>query len=122
MSAHDAMPLASDWSAALPGREEVEGLRLTSANIARFPFEMGAPNGRCRVHRGGVCENGPVLLAVTDNVISKWPPAALYGAGAGVLLVGLLVGVLINRFRGHRAIAQRVTALATRLGVAPNDD
>ena len=63
-----------------------------------------------------------MFLVVSDNVISKWPPAALYGAGAGVLLFGLLVGVLINRSRGHRAIAQRLTALASRLGVEPHDD
>ena len=61
-------------------------------------------------------------LQLPTIVTSKWPPAALYGVGAAVLLVGLLLGVLINRFRGHRAIAQRLTALATRLGVAPNDD
>jgi two-component system, OmpR family, sensor histidine kinase SenX3 len=63
-----------------------------------------------------------VLVAVATNVISKWPPAALYGAGAGVLVVGLLIGVLINRQRGHRAIAQRLMALASRLGVEPHDD
>ncbi len=71
---------------------------------------------------GRVCENGIVLLAATDNLISKWPLAAIYGAGAGILLIGLLIGVLVNRIRGHRAIAQRLTALATRLGVAPHDD
>ena len=79
-------------------------------------------NGRCRPSSGDVCETGPVFLAVSDNLISKWPPAALYGVGAGVLLFGLLVGVLINRSRGHRAIAQRLTALASRLGVEPHDD
>ena len=63
-----------------------------------------------------------MLVAVATNVISKWPPAALYGAGAAVLIVGLLIGVLINRQRGHRAIAQRLMALASRLGVEPRDD
>ncbi|HEY5010435.1 MAG TPA: hypothetical protein VIH73_04705, partial [Acidimicrobiales bacterium] len=63
-----------------------------------------------------------MLVAVATNVTSKWPPAALYGAGAGVLIVGLLIGVLINRQRGHRAIAQRLMALASRLGVEPHDD
>src|SRR6202167_1757100 len=65
---------------------------------------------------------GPMLVAVVNNVISKWPPAALYGAGAGVLVVGVLLGILINRQRGHRAIAQRLMALASRLGVEPHDD
>ncbi len=63
-----------------------------------------------------------MFLALSDNVISKWPPTALYGTGVGVLLLGLLMGVLINRRRGHRAIAQRLTALASRLGVEPRDD
>ena len=80
------------------------------------PTVAGATTG------GIVCENGPVLVAVAHNVISKWSPAALYGAGAGVLIVGLLIGVLINRQRGHRAIAQRLMALASRLGVEPHDD
>ena len=87
-----------------------------------FSLSNGAHNGRWRDVRGFVCENGLVLVAVAHNVISKWPPAALYGAGAGVLIVGLLIGVLINRQRGHRAIAQRLMALASRLGVEPHDD
>jgi len=52
-----------------------------------FSLSNGAHNGRWRDLGGFVCENGPVLFAVADNVISKWPPAALYGAGAGVLVV-----------------------------------
>ncbi len=63
-----------------------------------------------------------MLLTVTKNVISLWPTAAVYGAGGGVLVVGVLLGVLFNRRRGHRAIAQRLTALASRLGVEPRDD
>jgi two-component system sensor histidine kinase SenX3 len=63
-----------------------------------------------------------VLFATTKNVISLWPSFAVYLAAAGLLFFGVLVGVLINRRRGHRAIAQRLTALASRLGVEPRDD
>jgi two-component system sensor histidine kinase SenX3 len=63
-----------------------------------------------------------VLFALTKNVIALWSPVEVYGAAAGVLLLGLLVGVLINRHRGHRSIAQRLTALASRLGVEPRDE
>jgi two-component system, OmpR family, sensor histidine kinase SenX3 len=63
-----------------------------------------------------------VLVASTKNVISLWPPAALYGAAAGVLIVGVLLGILIYRQRGHRAIAQRLSALANRLAVDPQHD
>jgi two-component system sensor histidine kinase SenX3 len=63
-----------------------------------------------------------VLVASTKNVISLWPPAALYGAAAGVLIIGVLLGVLIYRQRGHRAIAQRLSALASRLAVEPHHD
>jgi two-component system sensor histidine kinase SenX3 len=63
-----------------------------------------------------------VLIASTNTVISTWPPAAVYGAAAGVLLVGILVGVMLFRQRGHRAIAQRLTALASRLAVEPHRD
>ena len=54
-----------------------------------------------------------MLVASTKNVISLWPPAAIYGAAAGVL---------IYRQRGHRAIAQRLSALASRLAVEPRND
>ncbi len=63
-----------------------------------------------------------MLFATTKNVISLWPSFAVYLAAAGLLFFGVLVGVLINRRRGHRAIAQRLTALASRLGVEPRDD
>jgi two-component system sensor histidine kinase SenX3 len=63
-----------------------------------------------------------VLFATTKNVLSLWPSFAVYLAAAGLLFFGVLVGVLINRRRGHRAIAQRLTALASRLGVEPRDD
>jgi len=63
-----------------------------------------------------------VLVASTKNVISLWPPAAIYGVAAGVLIVGILLGVVIYRQRGHRAIAQRLSALASRLAVEPHHD
>jgi len=63
-----------------------------------------------------------VPLALVHNVVARWPDAALYAAGAGALLVGVLIGVLINRRRGHRAIAQRLTALGARLGIDPHHD
>ena len=63
-----------------------------------------------------------MLIAATKNFASHWPAFALYLIGAGVLVLGALVGALINRRRGHRAIAQRLTALGGRLGVEPRDD
>jgi two-component system sensor histidine kinase SenX3 len=63
-----------------------------------------------------------VFVALTKNVISLWPPAALYGAAAGVLVIGIVLGILLFRRRGHRAIAQRLTALASRLAVEPHND
>jgi two-component system sensor histidine kinase SenX3 len=63
-----------------------------------------------------------VFVALTKNVISHWPPAALYGAAAGVLVIGIVLGILLFRRRGHRAIAQRLTALASRLAVEPHND
>ena len=63
-----------------------------------------------------------MLVALAKNFASLWSPALVYAAGAGVLVVGALLGVLIARRRGHRAIAQRLTALGSRLGVEPHDD
>jgi two-component system sensor histidine kinase SenX3 len=56
------------------------------------------------------------------NFVSRWPAASLYAAAFGVLVLGLIIGILLNRRRGHRAIAQRLTALGGRLGVEPHDD
>ncbi|MGA7834078.1 MAG: ATP-binding protein [Acidimicrobiales bacterium] len=63
-----------------------------------------------------------MLLAATKNVISLWPPLAIYGAGVGVLVLGVLIGIFLFRHRGHRAIAQRLTALGSRLAVEPHRD
>jgi two-component system, OmpR family, sensor histidine kinase SenX3 len=63
-----------------------------------------------------------VLEASTKNVISLWPPLALYLATAGVLVIGVLIGIAIYRRRGHRSIAQRLNALASRLAVEPRQD
>jgi two-component system sensor histidine kinase SenX3 len=60
-----------------------------------------------------------VLDALTKNVVSQWSSLALYFAIAGVVLVGVVLGILIFRQRGHRAIAQRLNALASRLAVDP---
>ena len=56
------------------------------------------------------------------NPLVHWTTLYVYLAGGGVLLVGLLLGVLVNRWRGHRAIAQRLGALGSRLGVDPSTD
>ena len=56
------------------------------------------------------------------NVVATWPAIALYGAALGVLLLGVLLGIFIWRRRGNRAVAQRLGALAERLGVANGDD
>ena len=56
------------------------------------------------------------------NVVATWPALALYSAALGVLLLGVLLGIFIWRRRGNRAIAQRLGALAERLGVARGDD
>lgn len=85
-------------------------------------FNERDPNGRNTHARDSVCENGSVIVASTKNVVSLWPAYAIYLAGVGVLVFGVLVGVLANRRRGHRAIAQRLTALASRLGVEPRDE
>jgi two-component system sensor histidine kinase SenX3 len=63
-----------------------------------------------------------VLLASLPNVVSRWPNVALYFAAVGAVLVGVVVGILLNRLRGHRAIAQRLSALGSRLGVIPYGD
>jgi two-component system sensor histidine kinase SenX3 len=80
------------------------------------------PKGRCPVSSAFFCENEGVQTASAVNFVSRWPAASLYAAAFGVLVLGLIIGILLNRRRGHRAIAQRLTALGGRLGVEPHDD
>ncbi len=54
--------------------------------------------------------------------LAHWTAVTVYLVGAGVLVIGGLMGVLLNRWRGHRAIAQRLNALGSRLGVAASSD
>lgn len=61
-------------------------------------------------------------MIAASTPLSHWSSPALYAAGAGLVLVGVLVGAFLYRLRGQRAIAQRLFALATRLGVEPRDD
>ncbi len=63
-----------------------------------------------------------MLITINHNVASSWSPVLLYAAGIGALLIGVVIGVLSFRRRGHRAIAQRLAALGGRLGVEPQDD
>lgn len=69
-----------------------------------------------------LCENGIMLFALAQNVAQHWSPLVFYAAILGLLLLGIFLGVLINRHRGHRAIAQRISSLASLLGVEPRDD
>ena len=62
------------------------------------------------------------MQIVVTNPFSAWAPLAIYGALAGIVLVALLLGMLWGRRQGHRSIAQRLTALGTRLGIEQPDD
>src|SRR3984957_3901440 len=48
--------------------------------------------------------------------------AAVYGIGAAVLIVAIVVAALLGRRAGPRALSQRLTALGTRLGIDPPAD
>lgn len=63
-----------------------------------------------------------MLLALVHNVLLRWPNYAIYLATFGVAVFGALIGFLFSRHRGQRAIAQRLTALGSRLGVEPQND
>jgi two-component system sensor histidine kinase SenX3 len=62
-------------------------------------------------------------VTATINALAGWPTWSIYAAGAGAVLLGGWLGAMLGRRRGHRAIAQRLVALGTRLGVEqPVDD
>ncbi|HTT59623.1 MAG TPA: hypothetical protein VMF33_06200, partial [Acidimicrobiales bacterium] len=63
-----------------------------------------------------------MLVASINSQLATWSPAALYGLALGILLIGVLIGILTFRRRGHRAIAQRLSVLASRLAVEPHHD
>ncbi len=61
-------------------------------------------------------------ISLGHNFVAHWSAPVLYAALLGVVLVSIYIGVLFNRWRGNRALAQRLTALAARMGVEPRDD
>ena len=63
-----------------------------------------------------------MLITISHNVASSWSPVLLYAAALAVLALGVVIGILVFRRRGNRAIAQRLAALGARLGVEPLDD
>ncbi len=63
-----------------------------------------------------------MLLASLKTLVDRWSTVELYLVAAGVLVVGLFLGALVGRLRGHRAIAQRLNALASRLAVEARPD
>ena len=58
-------------------------------------------------------------FAALRTVVSHWPSVAIYGVAAGLVAMGVLMGIVIIRRRDHRAIAQRLNALGSRLGIEP---
>ncbi len=61
-------------------------------------------------------------IAFSHNFAAHWSALLVDGITLAVLIVGVYAGIIINRWRGNRALAQRLTALAARLGVEPRDD
>ena len=68
------------------------------------------------------CENGTVFNWTHENPVATWPPLAVYGLFVGIVVVGALIGIAMWRRRGLRATAQRLAALAERLGVVNEHD
>ncbi len=68
-----------------------------------------------------VWKNGAVL-ASAHHLLASWPDGAIYAALAGVVLVGVGLGYLLSHWRDHRSLAQRLSALGTRLGAEPRSD
>lgn len=122
MRAQAPTPFTNCCRTGPPGRAEVEGLRTTPASSTVVSLSLGIHNGRWYDTLVDFCENGPVLITISRNVASTWSPLVFYAAGVATFVVGLILGVVLVRRRGYRAIAQRLAALGARLGVEPHDD
>ena len=57
------------------------------------------------------------LWATTSNI--GLPPPVDWAIAAGVLVVAVVLALLLGRRMGRRALAQRLTAIGTRLGLDP---
>ena len=87
-------------------------------------------------HGGLAFDRGPQRSAPPRPGLREWLRAARldqkrdFPVAAGrdlrrrrrVLVLGVLIGIFLFRQRGHRAIAQRLTALGSRLAVEPHRD
>jgi two-component system, OmpR family, sensor histidine kinase SenX3 len=62
-------------------------------------------------------------VLITVNVLARWSTLEISGAAVAIVVIGYGVGALVGSRRGGRAVAQRLNALGTRLGVTqPHDD
>ncbi|HVC14389.1 MAG TPA: ATP-binding protein [Acidimicrobiales bacterium] len=58
-----------------------------------------------------------------DVAVTKGLPAVeVYGVGAAVFVVGVVLALLVGRRSGRRALSQRLTALGSRLGIGTPDE
>ena len=66
-----------------------------------------------------------MLRSVTSallGALSSAPTTVLAAIGAGILVVGALIGLLIGRRSGNKSLAQRLVALGSRLGAGPEEE
>src|SRR5579872_2538831 len=149
-SAHPPSPSVRCWSTAPPGRFPVSGTRDTSAScvhMVRSP-PVSSPAARAGPGRYGSRHHLSIgfmifrsrrarhepsrtagVPAVTLEVVStvtqipEHTVAVIVAIAAGAGLVGIVVAALLGRRTGRRALQQRLSALASRLGAdAPEDD
>ena len=62
------------------------------------------------------------VTAALLGALSSLSTPVLAAIGAGILIVGGLIGLLIGRRAGNKGLAQRLVALGSRLGVGPEED
>jgi two-component system, OmpR family, sensor histidine kinase SenX3 len=77
------------------------------------------------VHQAHVLAHTQVLASAGSALLgaaSTLPAADVYGIGGAVFVVGVGVAALVGRRSGRRALAQRLTALGSRLGIDTPDE
>jgi two-component system sensor histidine kinase SenX3 len=97
---------------------------ISTAHAGLAAYAGLAAHAAHAAHAGLAHDGGPLVSAILplSAAASGLPAGDVYGIGGAVLVVAVGAAALVGRRSGRRALAQRLTALGSRLGIDTPDE